>query len=78
MTGKDLIIYILEHDLVDEPIIDRYGHPAWLISIPMAAIKFGVGVETVKAWIKEDRIKYQTINDVYYIFADAEDPRKTK
>lgn len=49
MTGKELIIYILKHDLEDEPVI-KDGVFLGLINEEQAAIKFGVGVATIKAW----------------------------
>ena len=49
MTCRDLIIYILKNNLEDEVILEE-GIFTGLMTAEEAAIKFGVGVGTVKAW----------------------------
>lgn len=49
MTGKDLIKYILENDLENEPIVQN-GKILGFISLEEAAVKFNVGTATVSAW----------------------------
>lgn len=51
MTGKDLIIFILENNLENKPIIEN-GRFIGLMSVGEAASKLDVGVETIKAWVK--------------------------
>ena len=48
MTGKELIIYILQNNLEDEIVI-KDGIFVWLMNEEEAAAKFDVGVATVKA-----------------------------
>ena len=39
MSGKDLMIYILENNLVDKSIYDEFGIPVWLMTVAEAAEK---------------------------------------
>ena len=51
MTGRELIMYILENHLEDEPIC-KDGRFLGCITIDEAAEKWGVGTSTIYAWIK--------------------------
>ena len=51
MTGKDLIIYILQNNLEDEQIFVD-GKFIGFITVEEAAVKFGVGPETVRIWVE--------------------------
>ena len=62
MTGRDLIVYILENRLEDEVL-------SWFMTVEEAAIKFNVGVETVKLWYKLGFVSGITIGDNIYILA---------
>lgn len=75
MTGKELIIYILENDLLDEEMISVSGAPAWLMTAGEAAAKFNVGIETLTIWIKQNKLNAVLIGDEFYIYKDAKDPR---
>lgn len=75
MTGKELIIYILENDLLDKQIVDDNGDPIFLLTPTEAAIKYGVGVSTVRAWMVENLIEWIAIGDKLYIYENAKDPR---
>ena len=57
-TGKDLIIYILEHDMVNEAI---------LLSMAEAAIRKDVGLATINAYIRMKGIDTIDINGTIYI-----------
>ena len=50
MTGRELILYILENNLEDEPVIKDDKIMGFLTSLEAAA-KFNVGVRTVDAWV---------------------------
>ena len=50
MTGRELIMYILENHLEDEPI-SKDGRFLGCISVVEAAEKWGVGCNTIYAWI---------------------------
>ena len=62
MTGKDLIIYILENDLVDKEMY-KDGNIPGLMSVREAAVELGVGVATIKAYIKIGKLKHFFIGD---------------
>ena len=70
MTGRDLIIYILKNGLEDEPVF-KDGTFMGLITEDQAAVKLGMGVGTIRAWISLGRIKAVRINDIYYVPADV-------
>lgn len=48
MTGRELIIYILQHNLEDEEVF-KNGVFVGFMSEEEAAVKFGVGVATIRA-----------------------------
>lgn len=66
MIGRDLIIYILENHLEDKPVFDN-GRPIGYMSIKEAAVKFDVGLETIKIWYELGVISGIVVNDVLYI-----------
>ena len=49
MTGRDLIIYILENRLENEQVF-KDGKLLGFITVDEAALKFGVGPETIRLW----------------------------
>lgn len=57
MTGKDLIVYILTNGLEDEQVIDENGVIIGFMTIEDAAVKYEVGVSTVRVWINDGLIK---------------------
>lgn len=76
MTGRDLILYILQNNLEDKEI-GKDGKFIGLLTMTEAASKFNVGIATVNAWCKLKQIDYVTIANIRYIPATAEDPRRT-
>lgn len=78
MTGRDLILFILENHLEDRPITDADGKLVALLTIEEAASKFEVGVATVIAWVGMDCIKHIFINGVCYIPANAKPIKEEK
>ena len=55
MTGRDLIVYILENNLEDEDIF-KDGKLVGYITADELAKSFDVGMETVKVWIDQGMI----------------------
>ena len=51
MTGKELIIYILQNDLLDMPVF-RSERFLDFMTVQEAAVKFDVGESTVRCWVK--------------------------
>lgn len=52
MTGRELIIYILENNLEDEVIL-KDGVILGMMVEEEAAVKYGVGPATIKAWYEQ-------------------------
>lgn len=77
MTGKDLILYILQNDLENEVVI-KDGVFVWLMSEEEAAAKFNVGVATVKAWYVCGMLDGTKIGDHLYFLRNVTDPRGEK
>lgn len=71
MTGRDLIIYILENGLEDSPIFEN-GVFIGLMTEEQAAVKFHVGAETVRAWHALGMLNGIKIGDMVYIFVNAQ------
>lgn len=73
MTGRDLIIYIMQNNLEDEVVIETINEGA-------AAVKFGVGINSIRLWYKLGLLKgWELKRDGYTslaIFKDAPDPRE--
>ena len=66
MTGRELIMYILQNGLEDKPIFENNKLIAHL-TVEEFAIRHGVGRATVYAWIWEHRIEPLLIGTRYYI-----------
>ena len=75
MTGRDLIIYILQNNLENEVIIDD-GRIVGLMSVEEAAAKFNVGYFTILTWYAKGMINGITIGKSLFFLRDIEDPRK--
>lgn len=75
MTGKDLIIYILENNLENEVVI-KDGVFLWFMTEEEAAVKFNVGVSTIKAWYACGMLSGTKIVDRIYFMKNVRDPRK--
>jgi excisionase family DNA binding protein len=55
MTGKDLILYILQNDLEDEPVF-KDGKLLGFVTAGEVAAKMDVGVATVYVWLHQKRL----------------------
>ena len=75
MTGKELIIYILQHGLENAAIF-KDGVLVGFMDEHEAAINYGVGVETVKLWYKRGLLNGTEIGNRIYFPKYADDPRK--
>lgn len=73
MTGRELIIYILENGLEDADIFDK-GFSSLFITPEEAAIKWGCGSATVKAMIDMKKVKGVNHLSVYYVLANQPNP----
>ena len=75
MTGRELIVYILQNNLEDEVVI-KDGIFIWLMNEEEAAVKFGVGIAQVKAWYMCGMLSGTKIGDHLYFLRNVADPRK--
>lgn len=71
MTGRELILYILQNHLEDEPIFEN-GRIVGFIDEKEAALKFGVGTATIRVWVNTGVLPGVIISDQWYIPAKAE------
>ena len=70
MTGRELIIYILENGLEDKQIYED-GKIIGFITATEAAEKFKVGLATIKVWVNEGTLDGIRIGEELYIPANA-------
>lgn len=75
MTGRELIIYIMQNGLEDKEIFTNNTFLD-LMTANEAAAKFEVGVFTIHLWYRRGFIHGVSFGDSVYIFKNAEDPRK--
>lgn len=76
MTGRDLIIYILENNLENEPVITD-DKMLGFMSVSEAALKFEVGVSTINLWIRLGYIPHICIGGVWLIPGNTKKPNTT-
>lgn len=76
MTGKELILYILQNNLEDTVVLEN-GLFTGFMTEEDAAIKFDVGVATVRAWYQCRMLDGTKIGDSLFFRKDVADPRKT-
>mgnify|MGYP006974346624 FL=1 len=74
MTGKELILYILQNNL-ENTIVLQDGFFVGFMTEEEAAVKFNVGVETIRAWYTCKWINGTQIGDSLYFLKDVADPR---
>lgn len=70
MTGRDLIIYILQNNLEDEPIFEN-GNLIGFMDSDEAALKFNVGSATIEIWCLTGMLPSIMIGDRFYIPVNA-------
>ena len=69
MVGRDVIIYILQHNLEDEPVFQN-GLFIGFISASEVAAMLGVGNATIRAWHELGVIKGVEIGNTLYFLED--------
>ena len=72
MTGKELIVYILQNDLENEEVF-KDGTFIGFISESKFASEMDVGVATVRLWAAMGFINHIEIGDTIYIPANERD-----
>ena len=73
MTGRDLIIYIIQNGLEDKPVYED-GNILGFMNEMEAAVKFNVSTSTVRVWIGLKMLDGVLIGGVWYIPANAKNP----
>lgn len=73
MTGRELIIYILENGLEDEPVF-KDGMFMGLMTVGQAAAKWDVGAATVGTWARIGWIDHVIFEGKIFIPANAKRP----
>ena len=68
MTGRELMIYILEHGLENESIEDILSNA--FLTETQAATELEVGIATVRTLYKLKKLPGLEIGDTVYIFKD--------
>lgn len=76
MTGKELILYILQNNL-ENTIVLEDGFFVGFLTEEEAAVKFGVGTAQIRAWYHCKMLKGTQIGDSLYFRKDVADPRIT-
>ena len=74
LTGRELIIYILENHLEDEPVFDD-GLFLGFMNEMEAAVKFEVGTATIRVWYERGLLKGVKLGDTLYIPVNAQRPK---
>ena len=74
MTGKDLILYILQNDLENEELF-KDGRFLGLLSVEETAAKLNVGTATVMLWYITEMISGINIAGTIFFPKDVIDPR---
>ena len=77
MTGKELILYILQNNLENTIVLDN-GFFVGFMTEEEVALKFGVGIETVRAWYNCGMMEGTKVSDSLYFRKDVADPRLYK
>lgn len=75
MTGRDLIIYIIQNGLENEPVYED-GKILGFMNELEAAVKFNVSAATIRVWIGLKMLDGVLIGGIWYIPANAENPMK--
>ena len=76
MTGKELILYILQNNLENTVVLED-GFFTGFMNEAEAAVRFNVGVETIRAWYSCKMLNGTKIGDSLYFRKDVADPRIT-
>lgn len=66
MKGRDLIIYILQHDLEDEEIFED-GKIAGFLTLNETALRLNVGIRTVEVLLELNTLPHITIGTMKFI-----------
>lgn len=71
MTGRDLIVYILQNNLEDSPVFTD-GKLTGFLTVSEAAKKFNVGERTIEVWCEIGSLDYVSIGKTVFIPNNAQ------
>ena len=74
MTGRELVIFIMENGLEDSKLFEDGTPGEGFHSLIDAAHKFDVGEATIKVWCERNLIQSVKIGDTYYVPKSAKRP----
>jgi transposase len=74
MTGKELILYILQNNL-ENTLVLKDGFFVGFMTEEEAAVKFGVGKATIRVWYDCGETDGLQVGDSLYFRKDLADPR---
>lgn len=74
MTGRDLIIYIINNKLEDE-FVFKDGKFIGFVTVDEAATRANVGDATIYAWITQGLLNCVIVGGTFYIPADFKIPQ---
>lgn len=77
MTGKDLIIYILENNLENEEVF-KDGRFIGFVTVGEAAAQLNVGVATIYTWVRQKKLDSILVGGNIYIPANFKSPLEGK
>lgn len=77
MTGRELIIYILQNNLEDEPVF-KDGKFIGFVTAGEVAAKLGVGIPTVCTLVYQEKLDGFIFNDTIHIPANYESTYKDR
>lgn len=75
MTGRELIVYILENGLEDEQVFQN-GNLLGFMNTLEAAMKFGVGTSTIDTWVALGKLQCISIGGLRFIPANVINPKE--
>lgn len=77
MTGRDLIIYILENKLEDKPVFENGTFIGFMTSTEAAA-KMNVGIGSIYTWVALGMLEGHIVDRDLCIPANSEAPMEIK
>lgn len=73
MTGRELIVYIMENGLENEPVF-KNGTFVGFMTVTQAAEKMDVGLATIFAWHTMGKVDGMLLRGGIYIPVNAKSP----
>lgn len=77
MTGRELILYILENKLEDSKVLEGAFFKGFMTE-EEAAAKFNVGTATIRTWYNFDVLPGIKVGESLYFLKNVSDPRVCK